>query len=82
MDIEGAEPAALAVRARRSVATAQCSPCACTTSRTTSGHPLALAELCDGYRFHLRPHNEEGWDLICYAVPEERALVDSRGAHG
>ncbi|HVT41065.1 MAG TPA: hypothetical protein VHE78_18660 [Gemmatimonadaceae bacterium] len=34
--------------------------------------PLMLRELCDDYAFILRPHNEEGWNLVCYAVPRAR----------
>lgn len=34
--------------------------------------PLAVHELWPEYRCFLRPHNEEGWDLILYAVPPER----------
>ena len=34
--------------------------------------PLMLRNWRDDYAFFLRPHNEEGWDLVCYAVPRER----------
>ena len=34
--------------------------------------PLMLRAWRDDYAFFLRPHNEEGWDLVCYAVPRER----------
>lgn len=34
--------------------------------------PLLIRSFSDKYRFFLRPHNEEGWDLVCYAVPENR----------
>ena len=34
--------------------------------------PLLLSNLRDDYAFFLRPHNEEGWDLVCYAVPRAR----------
>jgi FkbM family methyltransferase len=33
--------------------------------------PLLLSGWHD-YAFFLRPHNEEGWDLVCYAVPRAR----------
>jgi FkbM family methyltransferase len=36
--------------------------------------PLLLRELRDDYAFFLRPHNEEGWDLVCYAVPRVRLM--------
>jgi len=34
--------------------------------------PLLCSALLSQSRIVLRPHNEEGWDLVCYAVPEER----------
>jgi FkbM family methyltransferase len=34
--------------------------------------PLAIRELSDEYRFFLRPHLLESWDLVCYAVPRAR----------
>jgi hypothetical protein len=34
--------------------------------------PLLLRQWRDDYAFFLRPHNEEGWDLVCYAVPRAR----------
>lgn len=34
--------------------------------------PLLLRDWRDDYAFFLRPHNEEGWDLVCYAVPRGR----------
>jgi FkbM family methyltransferase len=34
--------------------------------------PLLLRQWRDDYAFFLRPHNEEGWDLVCYAVPHAR----------
>jgi len=37
--------------------------------------PLALAQLCKDYKFFLRPHGSEGWDLTCYAVPSERVKL-------
>lgn len=34
--------------------------------------PLLLRSWRDDYALFLRPHNEEGWDLVCYAVPQAR----------
>ena len=34
--------------------------------------PLLVRQWRDDYAFFLRPHNEEGWDLVCYAVPRAR----------
>jgi FkbM family methyltransferase len=36
--------------------------------------PLLVAEECRDYRFYLRPHVAEGFELVVYAVPSERAL--------
>jgi len=35
--------------------------------------PLKLASLVDGYALHFRHHSEQGFDLVCYAIPEERS---------
>jgi FkbM family methyltransferase len=40
--------------------------------------PLLLSHLRDDYAFFLRPHNEEGWDLVCYAVPRARLKATAR----
>jgi len=29
----------------------------------------AIRDIADGYRYFLRPHGTEGWDLVCYAIP-------------
>ena len=73
MDIEGAEPDALA-GARQTIVRTRPVLAICVYHRQDHlwSIPLSLAEMCDRYRFFLRPHNEEGWDLVCYAVPEER----------
>lgn len=34
--------------------------------------PLMLKSWRNDYAMFLRPHNEEGWDLVCYAVPRAR----------
>ena len=39
--------------------------------------PLLVQSMVDGYAYYLRPYNEEGWDLVCYAVPRERALMEN-----
>jgi FkbM family methyltransferase len=40
--------------------------------------PLRLRELRDDYALFLRPHNEEGWDLVCYAIPRSRLTGAAR----
>jgi FkbM family methyltransferase len=34
--------------------------------------PLFIQSLASDYRFFLRPHEIEGWQLVCYAVPSNR----------
>jgi FkbM family methyltransferase len=34
--------------------------------------PLFIHSLRSDYSFHLRPHDLEGWDVVCYAVPKNR----------
>jgi FkbM family methyltransferase len=36
--------------------------------------PLLVERLAPGYRFFLRAHALNGWDLVCYAVPALQAL--------
>jgi FkbM family methyltransferase len=36
--------------------------------------PLFINSVTDQYHYFLRPHNEEGWDLVLYAIPNERLL--------
>lgn len=80
LDIEGAELDALA-GARRTIMAHAPVIAVCVYHR--QDHlwriPLALRALRSDYAFFLRPHNEEGWDLVCYAVPRAR-LTRSSGA--
>lgn len=75
LDIEGAEPDALA-GARKTIVAHGPALAICVYHRQDHlwSIPLMLRELRDDYAFFLRPHNEEGWDLICYAVPRARLL--------
>jgi FkbM family methyltransferase len=34
--------------------------------------PLFIHNLSSDYSFHFRPHDLEGWDVVCYAVPKNR----------
>ncbi len=75
MDIEGGEPDALrgAVDILR-----RCRPILAVSVYHLQSHlwsiPETLSALLDNYRFFLRPHDREGWDLVLYAVPAERLL--------
>jgi FkbM family methyltransferase len=74
-DIEGAELDALS-GARRTIDRHR--PILAVSAYHQQSHlwqvPRLLAEICSDYKFYLRPHGAEGWDLVCYAVPDERAI--------
>lgn len=78
MDIEGAEPDAL--RGARDILRRH-RPIIAISVYHLQDHlwriPLDISRIVDGYRFHLRPHDNEGWDLVCYAIPAERAITSS-----
>ncbi len=73
LDIEGAEPDAL-LGAERTIRTH--APVLAVCVYHVQNHlwriPLMLKAWRDDYTFFLRPHNEEGWDLVCYAIPRHR----------
>lgn len=73
MDIEGAEPDALA-GCRKVIEKASAVLAVCVYHR--QDHlwrvPLMISEMSDQYCFFLRPHLLEGWDLVCYAIPVSR----------
>jgi FkbM family methyltransferase len=75
LDIEGAEPDAL-LGARHIIARDR--PVLAVCVYHSQNHlwrlPLLIDSLVDDYCYYLRPYNEEAWDLVCYAVPIERAL--------
>ena len=72
-DIEGSELHAL--EGAREVIQ-RCRPVLAVSAYHKQDHlwqvPLNLATVCKDYRFFLRPHGTEGWDLVCYAIPSER----------
>jgi FkbM family methyltransferase len=76
MDIEGAELDALT---GASQLIKRCSPVLAICSYHRQDHlwkiPLLIRSFNSGYRFYLRPHLLEGWDLVCYAVPPSRSPV-------
>jgi FkbM family methyltransferase len=75
LDIEGAEPNAL-LGARRVIARDR--PVLAVCVYHSQNHlwrlPLLIDSIVKDYCYYLRPYNEEAWDLVCYAVPIERAL--------
>ncbi|MEO6994947.1 MAG: FkbM family methyltransferase [Lacunisphaera sp.] len=74
MDIEGAEPDALrgATQTIRNHA-----PVLAISAYHKQYHlwliPAQLLAINPDYALYLRPHNEECWDTVCYAVPTARA---------
>lgn len=70
MDIEGAEPDA--IRGAAAVIREH-SPTLATCCYHLQDHlwsiPLLIQSLNPNYNFYLRPHDLEGWDLVCYAIP-------------
>lgn len=75
MDIEGAEIAAIE-GCRRTISNER--PVLAVCVYHAQDHlwniPLAINKLCASYRFFLRPHMQECWDTVCYAVPSDRVL--------
>ncbi len=73
MDIEGAEPDA--IRGAASVIREH-SPILAISCYHLQDHlwsiPLLIQSLNPDYSFYLRPHDLEGWDLVCYAIPRSR----------
>ena len=76
MDVEGAELNALE-GARRTIAgsTPVLAVCVYHAVDHLWKVPLAIARMSSRYRFHLRAHAEDCWDVSCYAVPEGRAKI-------
>ena len=73
MDIEGAELDALE-GARRSIQADRpiLSICAYHKQDDLWRIPLFISTMVEDYRFFLRPHEADGKELVCYAVPSTR----------
>jgi FkbM family methyltransferase len=75
MDIEGAELDAIRGGART---IADHAPILTVCSYHQQDHlwviPLLIHSIRPDYRFYLRPHLLEVWDLVCYAVPANRLV--------
>jgi FkbM family methyltransferase len=73
MDIEGAEPEALAGAARHIRDEAPILAISCYHRQDHLWSiPLLINSINGNYAFYLRPHDLEGWDLVCYAIPRSR----------
>ena len=79
MDIEGAELAALEGCGD---ILSQARPTIAVSAYHLQEHlwelPLYLAERLRDYRFFLRPHDLEGWDVVLYAVPAESTVATDK----
>lgn len=75
MDIEGAEPEAL-IGAQRVLQQSRAVWAICLYHK--GEHlwelPLFVASLLHGYRLYLRRYAEDCWELVLYAIPNERCL--------
>jgi len=73
MDIEGAEIEALE-GARRTINNSL--PILAISVYHNPDHiwliPILIKSMSSDYQLYLRAHNEEGWDLVCYAIPLKR----------
>ena len=78
MDIEGYEPEALA---GASTLIQRHAPVLAICVYHSQDHvwrlPLLMHSFSEEYRLFLRPHLLEVWDLVCYAVPNERLVARS-----
>jgi FkbM family methyltransferase len=76
MDIEGAELAALSGAAH---VISKHAPVLAICLYHTQDHlwriPLFLRSLREDYHLFLRPHQVDGWQLVCYAVPPTRLVA-------
>jgi len=76
MDIEGAEiDALLGARSLITKFTPILAICVYHKQDHLWKIPLLIASLSKNYRFFLRAHKEEGWDLVFYAIPTDRLKV-------
>jgi FkbM family methyltransferase len=78
MDIEGAEPDAL-IGAERIIRKHHPILAVCLYHRPEHlwELPLLIDRLGEDYRLFLRPHEFDGWQLVCYAVPTARLRAEA-----
>jgi FkbM family methyltransferase len=83
MDIEGAEPEALAGVNRHIRADAPILAISCYHRQDHLwAIPLLINSINSQYAFYLRPHDLEGWDLVCYAIPRSRLPLERQNDIG
>ena len=76
MDIEGSEPAAIA-GARETIRRSRPTLAVCTYHECEHlwTLPALIKSALPDYRISLRRYAEECWEMVCYAVPPERAIA-------
>jgi len=76
MDIEGAEPDAIA-GAQKVIQNHHpvLSICVYHTQDHLWSIPTLIHKLAPDYRLFLRPHDVDGWQLVCYAIPDKRSKL-------
>jgi FkbM family methyltransferase len=73
MDIEGSEPDALTgAKETISLHGPVLAICVYHQQNHLWRIPLLISKMFAGYKFFLRPHLLESWDLVCYAIPTSR----------
>jgi hypothetical protein len=74
MDIEGGEPDAIQGAAQL-IARARPVLAVCVYHRQAHIYsiPNQVRSIVDGYKYFIRRYGDEFGDIVCYAVPEERA---------
>jgi FkbM family methyltransferase len=79
MDIEGAEIDAL----QGAAVTLQSQPLVAACTYHTQDHlwqvPLQMRQLMPATQMVLRPHRADGFDLVCYSIPPDRAGIVAEG---
>jgi len=76
MDIEGAEPDAL-MGAQNTISKHRpvLSICVYHAQDHVWSIPALIHKLAPDYRLFLRPHDVDGWQLVLYAIPQERCAI-------
>jgi hypothetical protein len=75
MDVEGAEPEALA-GARETIRQHAPVLAICLYHRQSDlwEIPLQVREMTDRYSFYLRRYSDDCWEQVLYAIPKERVI--------
>jgi len=74
MDIEGAELNALRGAEKTIKKAPLLAICVYHSQSDLWRIPLFIQSVNPDYKFYLRPHDNDGWDVVCYAVPPDRVV--------